>query len=42
MALLCSGWILCSNLTIIFNKWIIDTAGFRESRPVCNETECLG
>lgn len=24
-------WIFFSNLTILFNKWLIDTAGFRES-----------
>ncbi|KAB5585183.1 triose-phosphate transporter [Coniochaeta sp. 2T2.1] len=23
------SWIFCSNLTILFNKWLIDTAGFR-------------
>ncbi|KAG3193588.1 hypothetical protein PC129_g24995 [Phytophthora cactorum] len=25
------SWIFFSNLTILFNKWLIDTAGFRKS-----------
>lgn len=25
-----ASWIFFSNLTILFNKWIIDTAGFRK------------
>lgn len=24
-----TSWIIFSNLTILFNKWLIDTAGFR-------------
>lgn len=24
-----TSWIFFSNLTILFNKWLIDTAGFR-------------
>lgn len=34
-----ASWIFFSNLTILFNKWLIDTAGFREffffSSPLC-------
>lgn len=26
-----TSWIFFSNLTILFNKWLIDTAGFRKS-----------
>lgn len=25
-----ASWIFFSNLTILFNKWLIDSAGFRE------------
>lgn len=25
-----ASWIFCSNLTILFNKWLIDSAGFRK------------
>lgn len=25
-----TSWIFFSNLTILFNKWLIDTAGFRK------------
>ncbi|KAK8027522.1 hypothetical protein PG991_004578, partial [Apiospora marii] len=33
-----ASWILFSNLTIIFNKWLLDTAGFRYPRltPLLN------
>jgi len=24
----CSAWIVSSNITILFNKWLLDTAGF--------------
>lgn len=27
------SWIFFSNVTILFNKWLIDTAGFRKSNP---------
>ncbi|KAK2071747.1 hypothetical protein P8C59_006149 [Phyllachora maydis] len=30
-ALYIASWMLCSNLTILFNKWLIDTAGFSMS-----------
>lgn len=26
-----TSWIFFSNLTILFNKWLIDSAGFRKS-----------
>jgi hypothetical protein len=29
-ALYILNWIVFSNLTILFNKWLIDTAGFRK------------
>lgn len=28
-----ASWIFFSNLTILFNKWLIDNAGFREFLP---------
>lgn len=41
-------WIFFSNLTILFNKWLIDSAGFREPTPpspmlflLCSETRLV-